>query len=157
VDKNLELALMTAILIVITLAMMLQILTRVIANFSISWPLELCRYTFIWLMFLGFSYSIKSKTQIFIDTVVNMMPRSLRRGLDLVLVVFGLVFMAFLTYFAFRMTMNIKATGEVSVVMGIPMYWVYGSAFVGFALSTLRYLQIMVQSFSKKRAEGGEA
>ena len=65
-DENLEEFLLVLFLILMTLIMGVQVLSRYILGASLSWSEELTRYLFVWSGFLSVSYCSKkclSKTR----------------------------------------------------------------------------------------------
>jgi TRAP-type C4-dicarboxylate transport system permease small subunit len=151
-DDNLENVILVILLITIILVMLLQVVMRYFFNNSLAWPEEVCRYCFIWFMFIGFSYSIKLKTELRVDSVVNMMPIKIRIIINKASTIIGFLFTAFLFINSFKTVSNVYITGEYSIAMKIPLYYVFSSAVFGFGLATIRYIQ-NVRSIFKK--EGG--
>ena len=149
-NKNIEKLLLVIFLTTIIVAMLLQIVMRYFFNNSLAWPEELSRYCFIWFMFIAFSYSIHLNIDLRVDSVTKMLPERVQRILMKLTVTLGLCFSAFIFLNTFKTVSNVYKTGEYSVVMKIPMYYVHSAISVGFGLSTFRYVQRIVAEFKKK-------
>lgn len=149
-DKHLEEIFLVAILVAIVVVMLYQIIRRYVFNSSLTWSEEFCRYAFTWFIFIAYSYSIRLGSELRVDAVIAMLPGKVRKVMDLVLILFGLVFSAYLFLQSFPLVINCAATGELSPGMGIPKYWVYLAAIVGFGLGTLRYAQVLVKKLTAK-------
>lgn len=152
VNRNLEKTILVILIVTILLAMLLQIVMRYFFNNSLAWPEELCRYSFIWFMFVAFSYSIQENIDLRVDSVVNMLPNRIQGIVNKSAVVIGFLFTAFMFINSFETVSNVYKTGEYSVAMKLPLYFVYISVVFGFGLGTIRYLQRIVSMFKK---EGG--
>ena len=64
-----------------------QIITRYVFNFSVAWNIELSRYTFVWLTFVGAAFVRKQESHIKIEILFNVVnkktfPRSAKGRLD---------------------------------------------------------------------------
>lgn len=156
-DKHLEEILMIFLLATITLVMLLQIAMRYFFNNSLAWPEELCRYCFIWFMFMGFSYSTKEDTNLRVDAVVNALPLKLRNRVNLIGTIFGLAFTAFMFISSFETVSNAYIMQEHSVALKVPIYLIHSSALVGFGLATIRYCQHLIPFFAKRDTHKQEA
>lgn len=72
-----------------------QIVCRYFFEISYAWALELCRYLFIWIIFLG-SYLAWKKNQHFKFTLIEeYAPEKVRKALNAVAFLLGLFFWAF--------------------------------------------------------------
>lgn len=152
-DKHLEEVFLVLILVAIVLVMLYQIIRRYVFNSSLTWSEEFCRYAFTWFIFIAYSYSIRLGSELRVDAVINMLPAKTRKIMDIVLVLFGLVFSAYLFAQSFPLVTGCAATGELSPGMGIPKYWVYISAIVGFGLGTIRYAQLLIKKLTRKEEQ----
>ncbi|MFA9424640.1 MAG: TRAP transporter small permease, partial [Sedimentibacter sp.] len=131
-NKHLEKTILVILLTTILLTMLLQIVMRYFFNYSLAWPEELCRYSFIWFMFVAFSYSIQANIDLRVDSVVNMLPVKIQEIVNKATVIIGFLFTAFMFTNSFETVSNVYKTGEYSVAMKLPLYYVYISVVVGF-------------------------
>jgi len=152
-DENVERVLLVIFLTVILGAMLIQIVMRYVFNNSLAWPEELCRYCFIWFMFIAYSYSIKLKMELRVDSVVNMLPEKAKNFVTTLTTFIGLVFTFFLFVNSFTTVSNVYISGDYSIAMKIPMYFVFASTVFGFGFATIRYIQNFVHIFKR---EGGK-
>lgn len=140
-NKHFEEIIMVLTLAAIIVVMTFQIIRRYVFNDSLTWSEEFCRYCYIWMMFVSFSYSIHLKADLRVDALVLMLPEGLKKALDLVILVICLAFTGFLFYHSFGTVAAVIKTGETSVALHLPMYVVYAASVVGYGAGTLRYIQ----------------
>lgn len=152
-DKHLEEVFLIFILVAIVVIMLYQIIRRYFFNSSLTWSEEFCRYAFTWFIFIAFSYSIRLGSELRVDAVIALAKGPLRRVIDYALLLFGLCFSAYLFLQSFPLVTDCAATGELSPGMGIPKYYVYISAILGFGLGTFRYAQVLVRKIMEKENE----
>jgi C4-dicarboxylate transporter DctQ subunit len=61
-----------------------NVVARYVFNANILWALETTSFLFAWLVLLGASHCVKTRTHIGVDAVLNIVPRATRRALTLV-------------------------------------------------------------------------
>ena len=149
-NKHFEEIIMVLTLAAIIVVMTFQIIRRYVFNDSLTWSEEFCRYCYIWMMFVSFSYSIHLKADLRVDALVSILPAGAKKILDFIIMVICLVLTAFLFYNSFGTVANVIATGETSVALHLPLYVVYSSSVVGYGVGTLRYIQQLYALVTKK-------
>lgn len=140
-DQNLEKWLMFLLLAAMTVILGVQVLFRFLLNNSLTWSEELARFIFIWSTFLSIGFCLKERISLKIDTLISMFPKKVQAILliftDSVMTAFFLYMIPSAWDFAYASVLN----GQTSPACGIPMYFVQGSIFVGFALAAFRSIQ----------------
>jgi C4-dicarboxylate transporter DctQ subunit len=82
-------ALILGIMTVITFA---NVIARYVFNTNILWALEATVFLFAWLVLLGISYCVKTRTHLGVDAVLNLVSPGVRHVLAIISVVACLVF-----------------------------------------------------------------
>lgn len=106
-----------------SLAIIMQILSRNIFNISFSWAEEISRYLFIWATFLGVGYAFHNNSSISIDILITRLPDRAKKYAEIVIGFLCLIFLIILTYHGFRLC--IRTTGQTSPALNLPMNFVY--------------------------------
>ena len=124
----------TGLLAVMFVAFLLQIVSRYVFNQPISWTLEVCVTTWLWLVFWGSAFSLDERDQVKIDLVYHMVTPRWQRGFAMVtaaalLAGFTAAMPATLDYITFY---KIKS----SVVLGIRLDIVF-SVYALFAAAVI--------------------
>lgn len=146
-DENFEEVILMCLLVAITIVMTAQIFARYVLNNSMSWPEEFCRYCYVWTTFLSLSYSIRKGNMLRVGVVMDLFPTKVQNSVRILcnlvmLSLFGLFFRHSLIVIN-----NIKnITREMSTAMRLPMWIVYMSTVIGFGLSFVRSLQMIVHN-----------
>jgi len=100
-----------------------QVFFRYVLNSSLTWPEELARFVFTWIIFLGAALAIRDGLHIRIDLIVERLPRRvgkwLRAFTDGLMLVF-LVVMVILGIDLVRQTANTYSTA-----LSLPENYVY--------------------------------
>lgn len=152
-DENLEEFLLVLFLILMTLIMGVQVLSRYILGASLSWSEELTRYLFVWSGFLSVSYCSKKCLSIKIEQFVAVFPRRGRAIFKVVNHTFELIFFIYMIPFAWSYMMSAVHSGQLSPACRIPMYYVQAAPLFSFILVAFRVLQRWIIEFRIARGE----
>lgn len=137
-DKNIELVFIYFFGAICLVAVALQILARIM-NVSIAWTEEVCRYSFVWVCFLGMSYGIKEKLHIRFELLLGAFKGKGRIIMELFIDLVLLVLFCMVFYFSIYF---VKASaGRLAPALNISKNIVNVSAPVGFVLCILRTVQ----------------
>jgi TRAP-type C4-dicarboxylate transport system permease small subunit len=120
------------LLAVIVVIVLVQVFARYLLRLSLSWPEELARYVLVWLMFLGVAAAAASRSQIDVDTLLDLVSPRIRRGLEALAALAGLLAVGVLVWTS-RPLFG-PASQSTSPATGIPSFWIYLAVPVGGAL-----------------------
>jgi TRAP-type C4-dicarboxylate transport system permease small subunit len=148
-DENFEKYICIILMSVMTLVIFLQFVMRRGFNNSLTWSEELARYLFIWLIYIGISYGAKMKSHIKLEAFIIKLPIKLQPYFVLLAEVLFLGFAAFIVYTSFGVVKRQVDLGQTSPAIGIPMSVVYAAPTVGFALASIRQIQIIISEVKK--------
>ena len=131
-----------AVLIAILILLSYQVIMRFVFHNTNSWSEELARYLFIWLVYLSASYAIYKNAHIKIDAVKNLYPKKIRKYIPILGNLIFLVYAVVITVYSCGYCMDIYASHQVSMGLGVMMAYMYASIPVGHALMSLRLIQL---------------
>lgn len=147
-DENIEEYVMGVLLIGISVVMFIQIFMRLVGA-SLSWAEELCRYFYIWSVFLSISYTVKKRIVLRVDLLINLLPEKLRNLIEAVLHLITIAFFSFMGYYSILTVSGVKASAQTSPAMEIPMFIVYTIIPIGFFLTALRSAQQLYRTLNQ--------
>jgi TRAP-type transport system small permease protein len=133
---HVEEVLASALLIFTFAVVALQIVTRFIFRDPLFWTEEAARYAFVWIVALGASAAVTSRTHITMDIISMMLPPRTRLILRLVLDVMVLAALLLLAWYGFFGTL--RANNVMSIAIGVPESWLYGALPVFAVLAAVR-------------------
>lgn len=122
-----------------------QVIFRYVLNHSLAWSEELARYIFIWQIWLGSSYCVKTNRHIRIDIFTNRLSANTRKIYEIVIALVSIIFCVFLIYKGGVVMMMIARLKQTSPAMKIPMQFIYACVPISCALMVLRYLEHIFQ------------
>lgn len=121
----------------------IQVVMRYVFNSSISWSEELCRYIFIWQVWLGASLAFRDNQHISISMIRDKLNGRAQAIYNLIgnLITFG--FNIFLTVYGFQLVGKMIQRGVLSSGMRIPLYFIYLSVPLSALIILFRILKNM--------------
>lgn len=137
------------LLALVVVIVLLQVFGRYILQISLSWPEELARYVLVWLMIFGAAAAAASRSQIVVDTLLELVPASVRRALEALSALAGLVAVALLVWTSQPLIFG-PAGRSTSPATGIPSFWIYLAVPVGGALLVLFALAELAEILRRK-------
>ena len=141
-DDYLEEALMTVLLVLITVTTTYSIFMRYALNNALSWGEEITRFFFIWSAFVSIGLCIKRQSSIRIDILLGALSEKQRDYLQILVNAFMIVIFLYWFNAAMKVTQNlIFVNPQTSATLRVPMWTIYGSSVVGFGLGIIRSLQ----------------
>lgn len=143
---------MGVLLVGITVILALQIIMRLL-KLSLSWPEELARYLYIWTVLLSVGYTIRNKTILRVDLLLNLLPKPVKWLAEAAMQAISAAFYGFLAYYSVFVMLNVKVSGQTSPALELPMYLIYLIMPVGFALAAVRSLQQLYWEITGKSPE----
>ncbi|MDY3903061.1 TRAP transporter small permease [Peptoniphilus sp. SGI.035] len=158
-DKKFEESILCVLLVIMTIILGIQIVARYVFGNSLAWSEELVRYLFVWSAFLGVPYCIRRKASIKVDQFRRMMPVGVQKAFNYIDKIIIFVLFLIIALFSFDVIRSTYISGQTSAAMGIPMWIVQSSVFVGSVLSMIRITQNFIDlikgrdSFEEEKQE----
>lgn len=133
------------------LALFVNVILRYGFNYTLAWSEELVREVIIYTTFIGLGVAIKNKSMIKIDAVVQLVPilkTPLNYFSNLVTMIFGLM----MIYYGWKMAALQVMTNQKTIILQIPLVYLYAIIPVMGTTILLRTIQVMYQEIIEGRA-----
>ena len=141
VVNHLEEGFMAGALAAMTLLTFTQVVLREFGTGWV-WSLEATTYMFAWLVLVGMSYGVRTKSHIAVDLVARKMSPSARRVMGLVATVFCLLYCGFMFYGASIFVDRLMLLGNNARDIPLPRWLLTGIMPVAFALLAYRFIEL---------------
>jgi C4-dicarboxylate transporter DctQ subunit len=138
---RLEEIFMAVALAFMTLLTFVQVTLRYVFDSGFVWSLEATTYTFAWLVLIGMSYGVRTRSHIAVDALTGRLPGGARR------IVAGLALLLCLTYCGFMLygssifVERLVALGNDARDIPVPRWLLTGIMPIAFVLLALRFVQ----------------
>lgn len=144
-DDHFEEFLLVIFLVMITVVSFLQVVIRKVPWIpALTWAEEFCRFAWIWSVFLSLPYTIKRGNMLRVTVLLDAMPVTVRKCLNIFVDIVNIFAMALLFYFAIPLVRDRYISAETSPAMLWPMWAIYSSMLLGFGLAIFRGIQMLV-------------
>ncbi len=131
-------------------ALFFNVVLRYGFNYSLAWSEELVREVIIYTTFIGCSVAVKNRSMIRVDAAIQILP-----FLKVPLTFFSnfciLAFAAFITYYGWLMAALQVQSDQRTIILEIPMVYLYAILPLMGILMTIRILQVFYQDIRELR------
>ncbi len=145
-DWTLYLATMVALI-----SLFINVILRYGFNYSLAWSEELVREVIIYTTLIGCSAAIKSRAMIKIDALVQLVPR-LKPVLSTWSNIVTILFSVFMLYYGTRMVQQQALTAQKSIILEIPLVYLFCVLPLMGGMMLLRTLQNMWLDYKDSRS-----
>lgn len=154
-DKYLEVLLIAAFLVGITVLSALQVILRYCFSSSLSWVEEIVVYFNVWIGFIGCGYAILYDNNLRVD-MEDLVPKRISSKLKAIgdFIAFG--FYIYIAYCGVEVLKRTIASNQLSPGAEIPVTFLYASLFTGAVLASFRYIQRLFRSRPLPKQQPGE-
>lgn len=142
----------TASLAIVTF---LQVIMRFLFKNPLAWGQDIIRLSFIYLVFLGGSYCLKTGDHLNIDIIFSFFSEKVNKFIQLFINIILLLFFIFLLYYGIQFTQT--GLNQTAPYTGISMLYYYIAIPISAIFLILYDLQIIKNIFSEiKILKGGK-
>ena len=106
------------------------------------WSLEATTYTFAWMVLIGMSYGVRTKSHIAVDLVARKLPAPQRRFVALTAASLCLIYCGFMLYGGGVFVDRLMVLGNNARDIPLPRWLLTGIMPVAFALLAYRFLEV---------------
>ncbi len=157
-DEKFEITVCSILMILMTALICVQVVMRYCFHSSLVWSEEMARYAFIWLIYIGISYGSRIMKHIKIEAALGLYPKKARPYVIILGDILFLAFSVIIVYLAYDVVLQQMKLNQKSPAMQIPMWFMYSAPMVGFVLTAIRQVQVIVIRCKElgHKSEGGE-
>ena len=155
VDKSLTLFEdWTLFLTVITalIALFANVILRYGFNYTLAWSEEYVKLVIIYTTFIGCSASVKNRSMIKVDVLLQLIPKT-RFPLILFSHLATIVFSMIMMFYGWKMAVQQASTGQTTIIMLIPMVYLYALMPLMGTLMLIRTLQVLYQDIAAEKLQ----
>lgn len=145
-------------LVVMSVAVLMQIVNRSFLGRPFPYGEELARYMMVWATMFGTSAGVKIGAHVGVDALILVIPPKTRTLITLATSLVALAFFVFVGYLSIEIVIGIQETGQVSPALNLPMWLAYLALPLGFALCLFRQYQLVttkIREFREFDAQSG--
>lgn len=137
--------------IIALVSLFFNVVLRYGFNYTLAWSEELVREVIIYTTFIGLGAAVKNKSMIKIDALVQLVPRlkvPLNFFSNFATAIFGLMML----YYGWKIAALQVMTNQKTIIMQIPLVYLYAIIPVMGATVLLRTIQVIYQDYTELRS-----
>jgi len=127
----------------LALTVFYQFFTRYVLADSAAWTEEIARYLLIVVTFVGASMAVRRNSHIHVEFLYRWLPAPVGRAMSTMVDVVRTAFLAYGTWLSVELLP--KMANLNMTVVDLSMKYVYGAVTLGFAMMTVRSVQVSVR------------
>ena len=147
---KLEGVLLAAGVIAMTVNTIAGVVSRFVFNSAITVTDELNVIFIVLVTFAGLSYAARYGRHIRMSALYDLMPAKARKALMLVITTVTSACMFFLAYYSCYYISEVHASGRILPALGLPVFYIYLWAPLGFVMAGLQYAFTAVKNLAEK-------
>lgn len=110
---------------------------------KMTWAQEACIYLFVWMAKFGAAYGVRTGIHVGVDILAERLDGAARKAITTIAMSGGLIFTAIITWIGTDFVWHVRAGGQTSPDLEIPMWIIYLAVPLGSALMCFRFLQAL--------------
>ncbi|MDR2088690.1 MAG: TRAP transporter small permease [Clostridiales Family XIII bacterium] len=151
-----ETAVATAMFVLMLAMIVIQVFCRYVVHIPLAWAEEFMRFLFITTTFLGAAVCTRTRSHVEINFIGALVKRVVKDRLrtenilnriDVVVYLTGMTFCGFVTKLLFEYTVKLKAQGQLSSAMEIPLWCVAAFILAGMFMCAVHYVINLIELF----------
>ncbi len=147
--------------VVLFLAMVLIVCWSVLCRYLLKIPFlqgeELARFLMIYVVYIGTSIGVKTKSHIGVEVFVDMLPEKTKSVVKIVTEIFCALLFVLLFALSIQMLMHLVATKQMTTTTQIPTYFVFICIPAGLLMSIVHYICGISERIAEKiQGKAGE-
>lgn len=124
------------------------VVSRQVFGKGLFWTDEVNRILIIMITFAGIGYAARHGRHIRMSALYDALPRAARKVLMVVIAFVTAAVMFFLCYYAYQYITTLYARGRVLPALGVPIWWIYAWAPIGFAVTGVQYFLTAIKNLT---------
>ena len=134
------------------IALFINVVLRYGFSYTFAWSEELVREVIIYTTLIGCSAAIKNRSMIRIDALVQLVPK-LKLPLSYISHIATIIFSFMMLYSGWQMALMQVRTEQKTIIMQIPLVYLYAMLPMMGGLMLIRTIQVMYQDYTELRAK----
>lgn len=146
--------------VILFLAMVLVVCWSVICRYLLKIPFlqgeELARFMMIYVVYIGTSIGVKSKTHIGVEVFVDMLPEKPHHYVKIFTEILSFALFALMFVLSIQMLMHLIKTNQMTTTTQVPTAIVFACIPMGLLMSVVHYLFNIYTLLTGKKMDGKE-
>ncbi|MCU0829057.1 MAG: TRAP transporter small permease [Tabrizicola sp.] len=112
---------------------------------KMTWAQEACIYLFVWMAKFGAAYGVRTGIHVGVDILAERLEGTARKTITTIAMSGGVIFTAIIAVIGTDFVWHVRAGGQTSPDLEMPMWIIYLAVPLGSALMCFRFIQALVK------------
>lgn len=133
--KNLDAYFAGTLFFITICIVVINVFTRKIFNYVLPWGEEVATSLFVYTVFVGAAWCLRTRQHVGVDLLVNKLPKSARSIVHIITDALIVVLNAYITFLSYQFIISSKL--KTMPVLKISSVWLNTALIIGFGLMTI--------------------
>lgn len=138
---HLEEGILAILLAFMTCVTFIQVVLRYVFNSGWVWSLEATSYAFAWMVLIGMSYGVRTRTHIAVDLVVRKLSSGIKYYIALLAACLCIVYAGLMIYGSWMLVSGLHMLGNYARDIPLPKWLLTAVMPVAFVLLAFRFVE----------------
>jgi C4-dicarboxylate transporter DctQ subunit len=116
---------------------------KTVNGLKMTWAQEACIYLFVWMAKFGAAYGVRTGIHVGVDILAERLEGVARKTITTIAMSGGVIFTAIITWIGTDFVWHVRAGGQTSPDLEMPMWIIYLAVPLGSALMCFRFIQAL--------------
>lgn len=116
---------------------------KAVNGLKMTWAQEACIYLFVWMAKFGAAYGVRTGIHVGVDILAERLEGAARKTITTIAMSGGVIFTAIITWIGTDFVWHVRAGGQTSPDLEMPMWIIYLAVPLGSALMCFRFIQAL--------------
>jgi C4-dicarboxylate transporter DctQ subunit len=116
---------------------------KTVNGLKMTWAQEACIYLFVWMAKFGAAYGVRTGIHVGVDILAERLEGAARKTITTIAMSGGVIFTAIITWIGTDFVWHVRAGGQTSPDLEMPMWIIYLAVPLGSALMCFRFIQAL--------------
>ena len=135
--------------IAMTVNTVAAVISRYVFNSAITFTDELNMIFIVVVTYAGLSYAARNGRHIRMSAIYDAMPATTRKVLMILMTSVTSAFMFYLSFYSYYYILEVYQSGRILPALGLPVFYIYLWAPVGFVMTGLQYMFTAVKNLTE--------
>ncbi len=118
-------------------------LFKAVNGLKMTWAQEACIYLFVWMAKFGAAYGVRTGIHVGVDILAERLQGGARKTITTIAMSGGVIFTAIIAWIGSDFVWHVRAGGQTSPDLEMPMWIIYLAVPLGSALMCFRFVQAL--------------
>ena len=125
----------------------IQVIARYFVGHTLTWPEEACRFSFIWMAYMGMSSCMCHDSHLKVDILTSKLRGKTQTAFYIIDMFLSVCFFVFVCYHGIDMLNLVRESEQVALTLPVSLVYVWAAIPIAFGLAAVYSVGHIVRAF----------